>query len=247
MNRKVALVTGAGFNLGRDIALRLATQGHDIGILVRADVDRAQAVADKIVAGGARAKVVAADVADPDAVNAAVRTVTDVLGPIQVLVNAAAIRPRAQLADTTNEAWDRIIGVNLSGPFYLCRAVAPWMVEHGDGAIVNISGLVALQGGGGGATPVAASKAGLIGLTRALADELGPSGVRANVVVPGRMQTQRSSEPPSEKVADEIRHTPLRRIATTAEVASVCSFLVSDEARYITGQLIHVNGGFYKG
>ena len=244
---KLALVTGGGQNLGAEICRTLAAKGFDIAIIVREDLERARKVAEELKQCGVSATAHVADVADPQAARRCVREVLDRFGTVDVLVNAAAIRPRASLADTTDEAWARVMAVNLSGPFYMSQAVAPTMTERGDGVIINISGLVALQGGGGGAVPIAASKAGLIGLTRALADELGPKGIRANVVIPARMETVRASEPPGPKVADEIQHTSLRRIATTDDVASVVAFLAGDEARFITGQSIHVNGGFYKG
>jgi 3-oxoacyl-[acyl-carrier protein] reductase len=246
VTRPVALVTGATRNLGRQICLTLAARGHDVALTYSSD----EAAADRVVAEleklGREASAVQMEAADAGSVSSAVATVLAVHGRIDALVNNAAIRPRQPLFEITDDEWHHVIGVNLTGPFLVCRSVAPGMVKRGSGTIVNIAGLVAYQGGGGGAAHIAASKAGLIGLTRALADELGPHGIRANTVVPGRMKVTRPEPVNETKVTSEIAATALRRLASVEEVAAACAFLASADASFITGQTIHVNGGFYK-
>jgi NAD(P)-dependent dehydrogenase (short-subunit alcohol dehydrogenase family) len=247
VTRPVALVTGATRNLGRQVCLTLAARGHDVALTYSSDEAGAERVVAEVEKIGREASAVQMEAADPASVSSAVATVMARHGRIDALVNNAAIRPRRPLFEITDDDWRSVIDVNLTGPFLVCRSVAPGMVERASGSIVNIAGLVAYQGGGGGAAHIAASKAGLIGLTRALADELGPHGVRANTVVPGRMKITRP-EPVSEaKVTGEIAATALRRLASVEEVAATCAFLASTDASFITGQAIHVNGGFYKG
>lgn len=243
---RVCLVTGGGRNLGRQLCLTMAERGYDIVLTVRSDRQPGDDVAREVAERGRRAVVVAAELTDSSSVDGVAATALEQFGRIDVAVNNAAIRPRAPLLELTDADWHRVLDVNLSAPFYLCRAVLPAMIRQGSGCLIAIAGLVGYLGGGGGAAHIAASKAGLLGLTRAVADEFGPYGVRANVVVPSRMDTTRSAPADPAKVEAEIQATPLRRKGSTADVASTCAFLASDEASFITGQAIHVNGGFFK-
>jgi 3-oxoacyl-[acyl-carrier protein] reductase len=245
--RPVAVVTGGGRNLGAAISRALAAAGHDVAVAYATDKDAAEGVAAGIRATGAAAAAFPLELAESASATELVRRVTATFGRLDVLVNNAAVRPRRPLLETTDEDWRHVLGVNLDGPFFLSRAAAPALIERGGGSIVHISGLIALQGGGGGGAPIAASKAGLSGLSRALADELGPHGIRSNVVVPGRMDTTRAHPADPETVAAELRATPLRRIGSVEDVAALCVWLASPAAAFVTGQLIHVNGGLVKG
>ena len=245
--RPVAVVTGGGRNLGRAIGHALAATGHDVVLAYAYDAAAAAAVATELRSTGARAAAHPLELSRSDSATELVRQVTDSFGRLDVLVNNAAVRPRRPLLETTDDNWRHVLGVNLDGPFFLSRAAAPAMIERGVGSIVHISGLIAFQGGGGGGAPIAASKAGLSGLSRALADELGPYGIRSNVVVPGRMDTARARPADPEKVAGELAATPLRRIGTVEDVAGVCAWLASPAAAFVTGQVVHVNGGLLKG
>jgi 3-oxoacyl-[acyl-carrier protein] reductase len=247
MTRPVALVTGGAKNLGRGTCLALARAGHDVALTYATDSTAADALCAELRTAGASALALQLELGPSAAADACVATVTDRFGRVDVVVNNAAVRPRKPLAEITDADWRAVLDVNLNGPFFLSRAAAASMVAQGSGSLIHISGLVAWQGGGGGAAHIATSKMGLLGMSRALADELGPHGVRSNVVVPGRMQTMRVNPAPPGKDADEAAATPLRRIGTVGDVASVCVFLASPEAAFVTGQTLHVNGGIYKG
>ena len=210
-------------------------------MLVHAGSDEAagQAVAAEIRAAGGRALSARADLTQPAEVRAMVERAAAELGAFDVLVNSAAIRPHTAFVDITDEQWSRVIGVNLDGPFVCCSAVVPGMIAGGGGAIVNLSGTAAWDGGERDAH-IAASKAGLHGLTKALAVELGEHGIRVNTVVLSTIDTVRP-RPPIDRLP--VEKIPLRRIGRVEEVAEVVAFLVSDAASYISGQAIHVNGG----
>jgi NAD(P)-dependent dehydrogenase (short-subunit alcohol dehydrogenase family) len=244
---RTALVTGGGSGMGRAIAHRLARDGFAVAIV---DIDdaAADAVAAEITAEGHTAAAFGGvDVSDRAQVDAAVQAVRDALGPVLVLVNNAGITGFKDFLSITDEKWDRIMAVNLNGPFYCCQAVLPHMIAAGWGRIVNISSSSA-QGGQPYMTHYVTSKAGLIGMTKALALEFGPSGITVNTIPPGFIDT------PMLRVSEErgllggtVEHhaelTPVRRAGLPEDIAATCSFLVSDEAGYITGQVIGVNGG----
>jgi NAD(P)-dependent dehydrogenase (short-subunit alcohol dehydrogenase family) len=244
--RRTAVVTGAGSGIGRAIAHRLAADGLAVAIL---DLDGAAAevVAKELVDGGHEAIAVTVDVSDRSAVDAAVQEVRDALGPPLVLVNNAGRASTDKFLSITDDLWDGIMRVNVNGPFYCCQAVVPDMVEAGWGRIVNISSSSA-QGGQPFMVHYVTSKAGLIGFTKALALELGPKGITVNTIPPGFIDTPmlRDSEQKGQlggSVEDHARTTPVRRAGLPEDIANACSFLVSDEAGYVTGQVIGVNGG----
>jgi 3-oxoacyl-[acyl-carrier protein] reductase len=224
----------------------MAAAGHDVVLTYSSDPESAARVRDEIEELGRSALVVAADVADSASADACVDAAMRRFGRVDVLVNNAAIRPRRPLLEVTDDDWSRVVGVNLSGPFYLSRSCAPHMMKQGSGCLIHISGLAAFLGGGGGAVHIAASKAGLSGLSRALADELGPYGIRSNVIVPARMGTTRGEPVDPAKVEAEIRATPMARIGTVQDVAGLCVYLASAQASFVSGQMIHVNGGYFK-
>lgn len=237
---RVGLVTGAGANIGRQVALTLAGRGADVVVHVGSDKDAGERVAKEIGALGRRAIVVVADISRRAEVDSIVAKATKALGPIDILVNNAAIRPHKAFVDLTEEDWRKVLGVNLDGPFFLCRAVVPSMIERRRGAIVNIGGTATFDGGVRDAH-IVASKAGLHGLTKALAVELGRYEIRVNSVIFGTVDTMRKLPASGTPNLDRI---PLGRLATMDEAADTIAYLVSDRASYITGQAIHVNGGF---
>jgi 3-oxoacyl-[acyl-carrier protein] reductase len=229
----LAVVTGAGRGLGRAIAGRLARDGFEVSSL---DVDGDSAAATAVAIGG---KAYGCDVSDRDAV----RRVAAQLGPVDVLVNNAGIWSYGPLATATDDEIDRVISVNLLGTLNCCRAFAPGMVSEGRGVIVNVSSLAAAMAAVGVEIyPV--TKGAVEVLTRQLAQELGPSGIRVNAVGPGNMLTEGSAPAyEGDRMAQRAATVPLRRIGTPEDIANAVGFLVSDEASYISGQVIYVDGG----
>jgi 2-hydroxycyclohexanecarboxyl-CoA dehydrogenase len=242
---RAAVVTGGGKGMGEAIARRLARDGFAVAIL-DLDIENAQRVTDEIAAAGHQAMPVGVDVSDRSSVNTALQQVRDAFGPILVLVNNAGITGFKRFMEITDEQWDRIIKVNLTSAFYCTQAVVPDMVEAGWGRIVNISSSSA-QTGSQYMAHYATSKAGMIGMTKSLALELGPSGITVNTIPPGSIMTpmMRSSADKGhlgdlEALAARL---PVRRIGEPEDIAGACSYLCSDEAGYVTGQIIGVNGG----
>lgn len=237
---KVALVTGSGGNIGRAMALELARRGADVVVNARANFEEASAEAEEARALGVRAVPLLADVGDETQVNRLVDAAATELGPIDILVNNAGIRRSTPLVEMGLEEWREVMAVNLDGPFYCCKAVAPGMIARGWGRIINVSGLNAFAGRADWAH-VCASKMGALGLTRALAQELAPHGILVNHIVPGAFDATRTAA--QSPVAQTAADIPLGRLGIPDEVARTCAFLASDEASYITGQTLHVNGG----
>jgi NAD(P)-dependent dehydrogenase (short-subunit alcohol dehydrogenase family) len=245
---KVALVTGAQQGIGRAIALALAHAGAHVGVNYLDDPDAAAVVAEDVRALGRQAVVLPADVARIGDVEAMVETVRRELGVPDILVNNAGVFPRVPFLAMQEQEWDHVLDVNLKGSFLCAQASARAMVAAGrPGAIVSISS-VAIRG-----TPLgvhySASKAGLLGLTRAMALALAPHGIRVNAVAPGLTDTAQPRYGNTEaELAELARTIPLGgRMAHPDDIASVVVFLVSDEARFVTGQLVHVNGGAFMG
>lgn len=245
--RRTALVTGGGSGIGRGIALRLAADGFATAVL-DLNKEAAESVAEEARAAGREAIAIGGvDVSDRAQVNAAFEEVRSALGPVVVLVNNAGKTGFKEFLKITDESWDQIMAVNLSGPFYCCQAALPDMIDAGWGRVVNISSSSA-HSGQQYMTHYVASKAGLIGLTKSLALEFGPKGITVNTVPPGFVDTPmlRGSEQRGllgSKVEDIAAVTPVRRAGRPEDIAAACSFLVSEEAGYITGQIIGVNGG----
>jgi 3-oxoacyl-[acyl-carrier protein] reductase len=230
---KTALVTGASRGIGRAIAAELASAGAAVVLGYRSGKDEAEALASEI---GARA--VGADVSTP---GDAARLVEEA-GDVDILVNNAGLTRDGLLARMSDEDWRVVLDTNLSSVFYTCRAVCRPMMKKRAGSIVNISSIVGVHGNWG-QTNYAASKAGIIGFTKSLARELGSRNVRANVVAPGYVKTQLTDVLPEEATAAMIQATPLARVAEPAEIAGAVRFLASDDAAFITGEVLLVDGG----
>jgi 3-oxoacyl-[acyl-carrier protein] reductase len=230
---KTALVTGASRGIGRAIASELAAAGASVVIGYRSGKDEAEALASEL---GARA--VQADVSNAEE---AARLVAEA-GDLDILVNNAGLTRDGLLARMSNDDWRIVIETNLSSVFYTCRAVCRPMMKKRAGAIVNVSSIVGVHGNWG-QTNYAASKAGIIGFTKSLARELGSRNVRANVVAPGYVKTQLTDVLPEEATAAMLQNTPLGRLGEPEDVAGAVRFLCSDEASFITGEVILVDGG----
>lgn len=246
MASRVALVTGAGRNIGREIALALAKAGAAVVVNVRSNAEEAQSVVNEIVQAGGQASVFLADVSDRTAVNAMMAYVRNQYGRLDVLVNNAAVRNESSFENTSYEAWRTALSICLDGAFHCTQAALPLLKESGAASVVNIGGLTA-HTGASERVHVVAAKAGLVGMTRALAHELSPQGIRVNCVAPGMIETDRSKSATKEP-AHHATHQPLLgRRGTPQEVAEAVSWLASDSSRFVTGQVIHVNGGAYLG
>jgi len=244
--RPVAVVTGAASGIGLAIAERLAADGLAVAIFDR-DAEGAQTAAAKIEAAGGTAVGVTVDVSDRASIDAGVEAVTARLAAPTVLVNNAGVEGFDPFLKISAEKWNRLLAVNLTGAFHCCQAIIPGMIDAGWGRIVNISSSSA-QGGQPFMAHYVSSKAGMIGLTKSLALEFGPKGITVNTIPPGFIDTPmlRGSESKGllgGKVEDHEQKTPVRRVGRPEDIAAMCSFLVRDEAGYITGQVMGVNGG----
>ena len=230
---KTALVTGASRGIGRAIAVELAAAGALVVVGYRTGEEEAEEVAGEI--GG---RAVQADISDPESALALVQAA----GDIDILVNNAGLTRDGLLARMSDDDWRLVIETNLSSVFYTCRAVTRPMMKKRAGAIVNVSSIVGVHGNGG-QTNYAASKAGMIGFTKSLAKELGSRGVRANVVAPGYITTALTDVLPEEATNVLLQQTPLGRLGEPTDVARAVRFLCSDEASFITGEVLLVDGG----
>jgi 2-hydroxycyclohexanecarboxyl-CoA dehydrogenase len=244
---RVAVVTGAGSGMGFAIGRRLAEQGHRVAIL---DLNEAAAdeAAQSIHDAGGQAIAAAADVSDRKAVDAALDRVRSSFGPVEIMVTSAGLDEFSTFTDITAEAWERMLAVNLTGTFNCLQAAVPDMLAGAWGRIVTISSSSA-QSGAKRMAHYVASKGGVIGLTKALAVEYAPHGITVNTIPPGFIETpmlhraKETGDLPDLKLV--IAQTPVRRAGTPEDIAAACTFLCSEEAGYITGQALNVNGGWY--
>ena len=230
---KTALVTGGSRGIGRAVAVELGRAGASVVVGYRNGAEEAEAVAAEI--GG---RAVQADVSDP----ASAAALVEAAGDVDILVNNAGLTRDGLLARMSDDDWHTVIETNLSSVFYTCRAVARPMMKRKAGAIVNVSSVVGLHGNPGQVN-YAASKAGIIGLTKSLARELGSRNVRANVVAPGYVQTQLTDVLPEEARQAMLANTPLGRLGEAADIAGTVRFLCADESSFITGAVVQVDGG----
>jgi 3-oxoacyl-[acyl-carrier protein] reductase len=241
LDGRVALITASGRNIGRAVALRFAAEGADVVVNARADAVEAEAVAEEVRALGRQAWVGLADVADREQVEAMVAGALERFGRVDLLVNAAAIRPHKPFLELSADDWERVRGVILDGAFHTTQAVLRSMVEHGFGRIVFFVGDGAWSGAAERAH-VSAAKMALVGLCRSLATEFAPHDIRLNVISPGRIDTTRDASWFPKSVAG-TEGIPLGRLGQPDDIADACLFLVSDDSRWMTGQTLHVNGG----
>ncbi|HJW71648.1 MAG TPA: 3-oxoacyl-[acyl-carrier-protein] reductase [Geothrix sp.] len=241
LDGKVALVTGASQGIGEAIAKQLAAQGATVVCAART-LSKLQAVADAIVNAGGKADVVAADLSDTASIKAAVAATVERHGAIHILVNNAGITRDKLLIQMKEEDWDAVIDTNLKGAYTAIQAATKPMMKQRWGRIINIASVVGQMGNPGQANYVAA-KAGLIGLTKSVARELASRNVTANAVTPGYIETAMTAGLSEEVKTEFTKQIPLGRMGTGADIASAVVFLASDEASYITGQVLSVNGG----
>jgi 3-oxoacyl-[acyl-carrier protein] reductase len=248
-----ALITGASRNIGRAIALAFAAEGADLVLNTRTNADELDAVVADCRKAGVRVVRALGDIADAATVDSMVAQGLAELGAIDVVVCNAAIRPHKAITETSLEDWHRVMAVDLHSAFYLARAVVPAMKARRRGSIIALGGQSAITGRPNTAA-VTAAKSGLLGLIRALAAELGPFGIRANMVVPGLIDTERryaewypefKQTPPGDPA--QLKEIPLRRLGRPEDIAEACVFLASDASSYVTGDTIRVMGGRFIG
>jgi 3-oxoacyl-[acyl-carrier protein] reductase len=245
LNGKVAIVTGAGRNIGRAIALALAEGGASVVVNARSNRAEAEAVAREIESGGGKALVHVGDVADAAAVQAMADAAVNKFGGIDILINNAALRQEKSFAEMSYAEWREILDVTLDGAFHCVKACLPALRKGGSGIIVNLGGLSAHTGARDRAHVVTA-KAGIIGFTRALAHDLASDGITVNCVVPGLIGTPRPKDKP--EPAHHLTHQTISgERGRPEDVAATVRFLCGPSARYINGQAIHANGGAYLG
>jgi 3-oxoacyl-[acyl-carrier protein] reductase len=244
LDGRVALVTGAGRNIGRAIALDLAAAGAAVVVNARSNQAEADAVAKEIVAAGGKAIAELADVTDPVAVNRMVTAAVLRFGRLDILVNNAAVRGEVPFAELDYARWKAVLGVCLDGAFHCTKAAHLALKASGQGAVINIGG-VSAHIGAADRVHVLTAKMGLVGYTRGLAHDLAPDGITANCVVPGQIDTARAG---GKQPSHHATHKPLvGRRGRPDEIASAVRWLAGPQGRYVTGQAIHINGGLYHG
>lgn len=240
---KIALITGSSRGIGRAIAARLAREGYAVCINYIERQDKAEELEALLTAEGCRAMTYRADVSKREEVNAMVHAVKERFGPVSLLVSNAGVAGQSLFQDVSDEMWDRYFDVNVRGAFNCAQAVLPDMIHEKQGCIVTISSIWGLRGASCEVT-YSATKAALIGLSKSLAMELAPSGIRVNCVAPGVIDTDMLDALPREVMDDLANQTPMGRLGTPEDIAGAVAFLASDAASFVTGQVICADGGF---
>ena len=243
---RTVLITGASRGIGAETARRFAREGCRVAVNYHTHEERALALCREIAASGGEALPVGADVSDPKQVDKMVDTVLEKFCQLDILVCNAGVACQKLLGDMTTEEWRRLMGVDLDGVFYCCRAVLPHMIHRKSGKIITVSSMWGVVGGSCEAA-YSAAKAGVVGLTRALAKEVGPSGITVNCVAPGVIATEMNQSLGPQDLAALAEETPLGRIGTPADAAGAIAFLASADADFITGQVLQPNGGIVIG
>jgi 3-oxoacyl-[acyl-carrier protein] reductase len=243
MLNRVAFVTGASRGIGREIALTLCRAGFDI-VAASPEIEKNEEMAEKLRACGGRSLAVNLNLMSYDSIREAFAKALQHFGRIDVLVNNAGVTRDGLAVRMKREDWDRVLQINLNGAFFAIQQVLPGMMKQRYGRIVNITSIVGETGNAGQANYVA-SKAGLIGLTKALAQEMAPREITVNAVAPGFIDTDMTAVLTDELKEKVLAHVPLRRLGRPEDIAAAVRFLVSDEAGYITGHVLDVNGGMY--
>ena len=239
---KVALITGAARGIGKEIALKFASEGADIAFTDLVIDENGKTTEEEIAALGVKAKGYASNAAKFDETEAVVAQVKEDFGHIDILVNNAGITKDAIMLKMTEAQWDAVIAVNLKSAFNFIHALIPVMMRQRQGSIINMASVVGVHGNAGQAN-YAASKAGLIALAKSVGQEMGRRGIRANAIAPGFIDTAMTQALPDNIRKEWIERIPLRRGGTVEDIANVATFLASDMSSYVTGQVIQVDGG----
>lgn len=239
---KCAVVTGASRGIGRAIAIKLASLGASIVINYRSSEDEAQKVAEEVKKFGVDAMLVKADISSLEEAERLVKEAKDKFGKIDIMVNNAGITKDGLVMRMKEEDFDNVIRVNLKGVFNCLKSITPIMMRQKHGKIINLSSVVGISGNAGQVN-YAASKAGVIGMTKSLAKEIGSRGINVNAVAPGFIETDMTEKLGEKFKQEAVNNIPLKRLGKPEDVADVVSFLASDASDYVTGQVIHVDGG----
>jgi 3-oxoacyl-[acyl-carrier protein] reductase len=238
---RAALVTGSSRGIGQATAQRLAEDGFDVVVHYHENEAGARETANLVEAAGQASIVHQADIADPDQARKLAKAAIDAFGHLDTVVNNAGTYPRQTVDEVSVEDFERVVEVNAHGPFHVTRPLVDRLIEQ-QGAIVNLASIMAVQGSSHG-THYSTGKAGVLGFTKALARELADDGVRVNAICPGAIETDMIADDTEDKRAQREEKIPTSRVGQPEEIASVVAFLVGDDASYVTGETVHVNGG----
>ncbi len=242
LQNKIALVTGASRGIGREIAKKMAQEGANVAFTYLSSVEKGQALEAELASFGIKAKGYRSDASDFVSAEQLVNDVVSDFGGLDILVNNAGITRDTLLMRMTEEQWDEVLRVNLKSVFNLSKAATKPMMRAKQGSIINLTSVVGIMGNAGQSN-YAASKAGIIGFTKSVAKELGSRNIRSNAIAPGFIETEMTGELNEKALEEWMKNIPLRRAGQGQEVADACVFLASDMSKYITGQVLQVDGG----